>query len=75
MYNFVFNNFTPTLNKGLCLGPVFDMSLYIGSFLNFCNENSCNFVFASTWVITLSFILVSHKFNITFSTVGNPLSR
>ena len=31
----VFNNFTPTLNNGLCFGPVFEMSLYVGSFLNF----------------------------------------
>ena len=27
IYNFVFNNLTPTLNKGLCLGPVFEMNL------------------------------------------------
>ena len=43
--------------------------------MNFFNANSCNFVFASIWVITLSFIWFFHKSKITFSAIVNPLSR
>jgi len=46
--NLVFFIFTPTLKLGLCLGPVFDTTLYSGRILNFFKENSCNLVFAST---------------------------
>ena len=35
--NLVSSNLTPTLKSGLCLGPVFEISLYNGSLLNFFN--------------------------------------
>ncbi len=34
---FVTGSFTPTLNIGLWRGPVFEINLYEGSFLNFLN--------------------------------------
>ena len=72
---FVLGNFTPTLNMGLCLGPVFEISLYVGSFLKFFNVNSCSLVLASISVTTLFLIWSFHKFKIVFSIIVKPLSR
>ena len=46
---------TATLKMGLCLGPVFSINLYCGSFLNIFKEYSWSFVLESIINLLLSF--------------------
>jgi len=73
--NFVFFIFTPILNIGLCLGPVFDIILYSGRTLNFFNENSCNLVFGSIKVSLEIFKYSFQIFNTNSLEILKPLSK
>ena len=49
--NFVSSNFTPTLKSGLCLGPVFEISLYKGDRHRIIGINKYSVV-AEIWIHT-----------------------